>query len=158
VDEAADLEEFRAVVERCQGEATLWNAPDTRQLEHYRTDPRGRALVLARNRKGKPVGAAMLVLSEAITRQGPERVAMVDNLFLPDPTAGILKALLDAAARRWRDRVTSPVVTVPNTFGIDAGLIRSAGLRSTPSRFVGHLFTTADGPLPDVRGTTLEVV
>src|SRR5262249_47344908 len=118
VEEATDLPEFLRVVQRCDGPGTLWNAPDLRQLEHYCIDPRGRVLLLARRPDGDAIGAAMVVCSEAMTRQGTERVAMVDNLFLPEPSAEVLKAILDDAARRWRDRVTSPVVTVPNLHGI----------------------------------------
>ena len=157
-EEATDLHEFLAFVARCEGSGTLWNAPDLRQLEHYRNDPRGRVLLLARRPGGTAVGAAMVVLSEAMTRQGTERVAMVDNLFLPEPSAGTLKAILDEAGRCWRDRVTSPVVTVPNPHGIDPALARSIGLRATPSCFNGHLFAPA-GSLPwDATGTTLEIV
>jgi hypothetical protein len=158
LEEAADLEDFLAVVEQCGGRGVLWNAPDLQQLEHYRVDPRGRRLVVARRRSGEAVGAAMVVLSEAVTRQGLERVAMVDNRFLPIPTPELLKAVLEDAGRRWRDRVTSPVVTLPNTCGLEPDLVRSIGLRATASRFNAHLFTTADGPSLDARSTTLEVV
>jgi hypothetical protein len=159
VEEATDLSQFLAVIERCDGPGTLWNAPDLRQLEHYCIDPRGRVLLMARRPSGEPIGAAMVVLSEAMTRHGIERVAMLDNLFLPEPSAEVLKAILDAAGRHWRERVTSPVVTVPNVHGIDPGLPRSIGLRATPSSFNGHLFTPAGTPtFDDVRGTTLEIV
>jgi hypothetical protein len=69
-----------------------------------------------------------------------------------------LKAILDDAGRRWRDRVSSPVVTVPNLHGIDPGLPRSIGLRTVPSSFNGHVFTLADAQPFDAGGTTLEIV
>jgi hypothetical protein len=158
VEEATDLDEFLAVVARCDGPGVLWNAPDLRQLEHYVLDPRGRVLLIARDRRGEAVGAAMCVLSEVITRQGFERVTALDNLFLPEPLAEPLQALLADAAGRWRDRVTSTVITVPNPSGIPADVLRWVGLRATASRFNGLLFEPSHAAPTDALRTTLEVV
>jgi GNAT superfamily N-acetyltransferase len=158
VEEVTDLREFLRVIEQCGGSGILWNAPDLQQLEHYSNDPRGRVLVLARRAAGQAIGAAMLVLSRATTRRGPEQVVMVDSLFLPEPSAEVLKAILEHAGGRWREQVTSPVITVPNLHGLDPALARSVGLRATPSRFTGHLFAPADSPMFSAHGTTLEIV
>jgi hypothetical protein len=158
VEEATDLDEFLAVVGRCDGPGVLWNAPDLRQLEHYGLDPRGRILLIARDGRGGAIGAAMAVLTEAVTRQGPERVTALDNLFLPEPSAEVLQALLADAAGRWSDQVTSTVVTVPNPSGIPAGLLRSVGLRAIPARFNGFLLEPDDAAPTISFRTTLEVV
>jgi hypothetical protein len=54
---------------------------------------------------------------------------------------------------------TSPVVTAPNLWGLDPGLLRSAGPRATRSGFNGYAFVPdADDPLRQAGGTNLEIV
>jgi hypothetical protein len=156
-----DLDDFLAVIERCNDTRTLWSAPDRDHLEHYRCDPRGCILAVARAPGGEPVGAARIVHAELETTNGPERVTMLDSLFLPDPTADILRALLAFAGRCWPTPGRPTVLTAPNLWGVDEQTLRSVGLRATPSSFVGYLFTPP-GADPDqlagAEGTNLEVV
>jgi hypothetical protein len=155
----ADDEQFLAVARCCRQAGTIWNDPDRDQLQHYRRDPRGRALVVVRDTSGRPDGAAMLVLSDTLAPQGPESIPMIDSVFLPRPSAEALIALIQFARARWADRATSPVVTAPNLKGIDAATLRAAGLRATPSAFQGYFFTPRGDTLAkDIAGTNLEVV
>jgi hypothetical protein len=154
-----DDDEFLAVARCCHDAETLWNDPDRHQLRHYRCDPRGRALVSVRDASGCPVGAAMLVLSETVAPQGPEFIPMIDSVFLAEPTAEVLIALIQFSRERWAGHATSPVVTAPNLRGIDPTILRAAGLRATPSAFRGYFFSTmADVHFEAVAGTNLEIV
>jgi hypothetical protein len=156
---AADDEEFISAARSCGGAGTLWNAPDRAQLRHYRADPRGRALVLIRRPDGRPVGGAMVIRSEIVTAQGVDFLPAIDSMFLAEPSADALRAVLDFAAGHYRGRVSSPVITAPNLQGVDAALLRSAGLRATSSCFHGHLFVPdAATYLLAADGTNLEIV
>jgi hypothetical protein len=156
--EAQDATEFLAVVRRCTDARVVWNYPGSEQLGHYRKDPRRRALVLLRNQGGEPLGAAMVIRSEIITPQGVEFVSTIDNLFLPEPSSDLLRALLPFAGTHYADQVTSPVVTAPNLYGIDPAALCRAGFRATPSCFRGHLFAgDAADPLPGAEGTNYEI-
>lgn len=149
---------FLDVVRRCNGTGTLWSDPDPGRLDHYRADPRGRLLAVASGPGGVPTGAGMVVLCEMTTPQGVDRVALLDSLFLPEPDVEILKALLRFAAGAWPDRVSTPTISVPNAWGLDAGLLRAAGVRATPSGFDGFLFTTGDNVWEKAEGTNLEII
>ncbi len=150
--------EFLEAAGRCDAPRTLWSDPDPARMEHYRADPRGRALAVARGPGGEPLGAGMVVLCETATPRGVERVALLDSAFLPDPRAGTLGALLRFAAGRWPDRVSTPTVSAPSLWGLDAELLRAAGARATPSAFEGYLFTAGGGAGPGVDGTNLEII
>jgi hypothetical protein len=155
----ADEDEFLEMVGRCRDERTLWSDPDRAQLHHYRQDPRGCALAVIREASGSPVGAAIVVLSEAVLPKGIELIPMIDSVFLPRPSAEALIALVRFAGERWTGQATSPVVTAPNLKGIDSAVLRAAGLRATASSFQGYFFApTADVVPRTVEGTNLEVV
>jgi hypothetical protein len=148
-----------ALMARCQDPSTLWHAPDAEQLEHYRTDPRGRALLVARRPDGEPVAAALAVRAEVVGTQGIERIPMLESLFVPEPDADILRALLRDTARRWSDPATPTPVRAPSLCGLDPALLRVAGLRALPSGFEAYLFLPdADDPTPSIRWTNLEII
>ncbi len=51
------------------------------------------------------------------------------------------------------------MVSVPNVWGIDAAILRDAGLRRTPTCFVGFLGTYGEqDPFYSAAGTNLEIV
>jgi hypothetical protein len=157
--EADDLDEFLAIARRCTDPRVLWSDPDHATLEHYRKDPRGRALVVARSASGDPLAVAMAVRAEIVAPNGVEYATMVDSVFLPESSAEALRALLRFAGRRWTESGKPAVVTAPNLWGLDPALLRSAGLRATPSSFVGFLLAPEPGdPLVKAEGTNLEVV
>ena len=157
--EEADEGEFLEAMALCLAPEILWNDPGLDQLTHYRQDPRGRVLVVIRDPARLPIGAAMVVLSEVTTPHGLEYVPMIDSVYLPDPSADALKALLRFAGQHWADRSTSTVVTAPNLQGIDPGLLRTVGLRATQSCFHSYGFTAEESdPLRGASGTNLEVV
>jgi hypothetical protein len=157
--EARDADDFAAALRACDGPRRLWNDPDRDQLEHYRQDPRERVLIRLEDPAGRPLGAAMLMRADVLTAPGRERVATIDSLSLPEPSADALQALARFAADRWAGQVTSPVVMAPNLQGIDSGLLRSAGFRATPSAFNGYLFfRDRDHAFQDAEATNLEIV
>jgi hypothetical protein len=154
-----DDEEFVSIVQSCTGAATLWNAPDRAQLRHYRADPRDRALLLIRRPDGLPVGGAMVIRSEIVTAHGIDFLPSIDSIFLKEPSADALRAILHFAASHYRGQVSSTVITAPNLQGVDAALLRSAGLRATTSRFHGYLFAPDSATfLLAAEGTNLEIV
>jgi hypothetical protein len=158
VEDAAE-DEFREVIEGCHDGRTLWSDPGRDQLRHYREDPRGRALAIVRDASGGATGAAMVVLSEVVSPKGVELIPMLDSIFLPRPSAEALIALVRFAGERWAGRASSPIVTAPNLRGIDAVVLRAAGLRAMSSVFQGYLFAPTFDALPDrIEGTNLEIV
>jgi hypothetical protein len=157
--EEGDEDEFLEVIQCCQDERILWSDPDRGQLRHYREDPRDRVQVIIRDSSDRPIGCALAVLSEVISPRGIDMIPMIDSIFLPQPSAEALGALVQLAQERWACRASSSVVTAPNLKGIDAGLLRAAGLRATPSEFQGYLFASmCDTRSDEVLGTNLEVV
>jgi GNAT superfamily N-acetyltransferase len=157
----ADPEELLPIIQDCQGEQTLWSAPERPQLEHYRADPRPRALVVARRADGTAAGAAFLVQAEVESGQGTETVTMIDSLFLPlgKGDAEVLRGFFYHASRRWSSGSKPSIVTASNLRAIDPAIIRAAGLRQTPGRFEGYLCVADAGhPWLTAERTTLEVV
>jgi hypothetical protein len=154
-----DEDEFLEVIRCCRDERTLWSDPDRDQLRHYREDPSRRALALVRDGSDRPIGAAMVALSEVVSPQGLESIPMIDSVFLPRPSAEALIALVRFASERWAGRATSPVVSAPNLAGIDVAILRAAGLRATPSVFQGYFFVPMTKAPPEaIAGTNLEIV
>lgn len=149
---------FLDVVGRCRNPTTLWSDPGPANLDHYRADPRGRVLAVVSEPGGVPAGAGMVVLGEMTTPQGIDRIALLESIFLPQPGVETLKALLKFAAGLWPDRVSTPTISVPNAWGLDAGLLRAAGVRATPAGFEGYLFTRGDGVWATAGGTNLEIL
>jgi hypothetical protein len=159
--EEADEDGFLEMVQSCRDAGILWRDPGRDVLRYNRADPRGCALVLIHDATGRPVGAAMVTLSQVVLPQGSESVPTIDSVFLPRPSAEALRALVQFARRRWDGQATSTVVMAPNLVGIDPGVLRAAGLRATASVFQGYLFDPMTGtkPLPAaIAGTNLEVL
>lgn len=152
-------EAFLSVIESCQDNRTLWSDPSLEQLRHYQSDPRGRILLTCGGPDERPIAAAMAVRCETLTPQGPQDVAIVDTVFIPNPDAAILTTLLSTTAQSLREKCTTPVLAAPNLSAIDATILRGAGLRETPAGFRCHLFTREpEDTLLDAECTNLEVV
>jgi hypothetical protein len=150
---------FLEVAGRCRDESVLWRDPGPDQLRHYRADPRGCALAVIHDPAGRPVGTALVVLSQVVVPRGIERVPMIDCVFLPRPRPEALRALIDFARHRWEAQATVPVVTAANLNGIDPAVIRAAGLRATHSVFQGYLFDPRTDPLSAaIAATNLEII
>jgi hypothetical protein len=157
--EDGDEDAFLAVARDCRDDRMLWRDPALEQLRHYRDDPRGCALAVVRDASGRPTGAALVVLSRVIVPQGIESIPTIDSVFLPRPSVEALKALVHFTGRRWDGQAASSVITAPNLTGVDAAIIRAAGLRATPSVFQGYYFDPMPDGLPmGLMGTNLEVV
>jgi predicted N-acetyltransferase YhbS len=153
---AADLV---SVIEACVGPRTLWSAPDARQLDHYRQDLRPRALVLVRGPDRQPAGAGLVVRADMATAKGVQPAVTVESVFLPWPEAGTLRALLDHAARRWPSAAGPTPVMAPNLQGLDAALLRSAGVRQVAPGFAGYVgVADPTHPLLGAESTNLEIV
>lgn len=159
--EAADSE-IPAVLElAAQRDDTriLRDHPAIAQLRHEQSDPRGRCLALVEDAAGVPVAAAVIYRSEMVGPHGPEAMAAIGALYLPQPSPEALRSLIAFAARRWAGSVTSPIVIVPNVADLDPGVLRAAGLRSTPARWAGFLFApTPYDPLLLGDRTDLEII
>jgi hypothetical protein len=93
-----------------------------------------------------------------MTSTGLAHTSAVESVFLPEPSAEALAALLRFAGVCYAGQVGSPVVLAPNLWGIDPGVLRRAGARATPSAFRGHLFVPAgEDLLAGAEGTNLEI-
>lgn len=152
--EVADL----IALDRRDGVITDAVTPQT--LRHDRADPRGRCWAVVRGPTGSLLAAACTHLSESVTADGQTRVATLSAVTLPREGAGeALAALVGFAARRWADRATSAVVTVPNPSGIPAEALRAARLRALPAAWAAYAFCIdpAD-PLLTATATDLEVI
>ncbi|WP_437568198.1 GNAT family N-acetyltransferase [Sorangium sp. So ce542] len=146
-----------AAIAACGDDRVLWSAPDAAQLEHSLRDPRPRRLLLVEE-AGRPVGAAAVFLSEIATARGIDRVATVDALFLPEPTADRLAAVLRAASEAFAGQATAPVVSAPNLALVPHDQLKPAGARPTDAAFDAFVLLPGDGPWLDAEATNLEVV
>jgi hypothetical protein len=153
---AADL---MPAIEACVGPRTVWSAPDARQLDHYRQDPRPRTLVLVRGPDRQAVGAGLVVRADMATSRGVEPAVTVESVFLLRPDAATLRALLNHAARRWPSAAGPTPVMAPNLQGLAAALLRSAGVRQVAPGFAGYVGAADPShPLLEAKGTNLEIV
>ena len=50
---------------KCAWPQTAWSDPDAEQLAHYGNDPRGRSIVLLRDRAGATIGAGSVISKDA---------------------------------------------------------------------------------------------
>ncbi|AGP39956.1 GNAT family N-acetyltransferase [Sorangium cellulosum] len=146
-----------AAIAACGDDRVLWSAPDAAQLEHSLRDPRPRRLLLVEE-AGRPVGAAAVFLSEIATARGIDRVATLDALFLPEPTADRLAAVLRAASEAFAGQATAPVVSAPNLTLVPQDQLKPAGARPTDASFDAFVLLPGDGPWLDAEVTNLEVV
>ncbi|WP_437776772.1 GNAT family N-acetyltransferase [Sorangium sp. So ce1097] len=153
----ATVEDALAAIAACGDERVLWSAPDAAQLEHSLRDPRPRRLLRVEE-AGRAVGAAAVFLSEIATAQGVDRVATVDALYLPEPTAARVAAVLRAASEAFSGQATLPVVSAPNLAIVPADQLRPAGARPTAATFDAYIVHPEGGPWMDAEVTNLEVV
>ena len=156
---AAPVSRERAleVIEACEAPRVLFGAPDLARLAYYDQDPRGRRL-LAIEEEGRVTALAMTFLSAVVTAQGIERVATLDSVFLPSPTADRLSALVFAAAAAFAGEATSPAVSAPSLATLDAEVVRAARLRATGTAFEASVCHPEGHPFGGAEATNLEVV
>ena len=96
--ETTDLDLVLAAIALCEGDATLWSLPGRAELAHYLRDPRPRKLLLVKE-GDRTVGAGMACLAEIATASGVDRVATIESVFFPEPTADRILTLARAALR-----------------------------------------------------------
>ena len=157
---AADGAELAAFLASRPADRVIRDAPDPAALAHDALDPRGRCWAVVRDVAGRITAAACTHLSRSEVAEGPSAVATLSAVSLPPgDDGGPLAALVGFAARRWADRVTSPVVTLPNPAGIPPAALRSARLRALPVSWAPFVFCPdpAD-PLLAAEATDLEVI
>ncbi|MBI3949929.1 MAG: GNAT family N-acetyltransferase [Acidobacteria bacterium] len=157
--ETSDAATILATIQRRGDHQTLWSDPDCQWLEHNDEDPWLRATVILRLTGGDGLGCAMIVRSEFVTAKGISLVPMIDQLFLYQPEAEALRALCEFASERWSGPAARTNVTVPNAWGIDPMILRSAGLRQTPRQFTGYVCSPDPHcPFLNAQGTNLHIV
>lgn len=155
------LDDVLAAMAACRDERVLWAAPDAAQLEHSLRDPRPRRLLRVEE-AGRTVGAAAVLLSEIVTARGIDRVPTVDAIFLPEPTADRVAAVLRAAAEAFAAQATVPAVSAPNLAVLPPEQLRLAGARPTGATFDAFVVCSPEGqrgePWRDAEATNLEIV
>ncbi|WP_437544030.1 GNAT family N-acetyltransferase [Sorangium sp. So ce367] len=154
---ASAVQDVLAVMATCSGERVLWSAPDAAHLEHALRDPRPRRLLLVEE-AGQAVGAAVVFLSEIATARGIDRVATLGALFLPEPTADRLAAVMRGASEAFGGKATTPTVSAPNLAIVPEDQLRPAGVRATAATFDAFVIQPKGGPWLDAETTNLEVV
>ncbi|AUX25381.1 hypothetical protein SOCEGT47_059260 [Sorangium cellulosum] len=158
---AADLDDVLAAMAACRDERVLWAAPDAAQLEHSLRDPRPRRLLRVEE-AGRTVGAAAVFLSEIATARGIELVPTVDAIFLPEPTADRVAAVLRATSEAFAGQATVPAVSAPNLAALPPEHLRPAGARPTGATFDAFVVRSPGGqrggPWGDAEVTNLEIV
>ncbi|WP_438004873.1 GNAT family N-acetyltransferase [Sorangium sp. So ce321] len=154
---AGAVDEVLAAIAACDGVRVLWSAPDAAQLEHSLRDPRSRRLLRVEE-AGRAVGAAAVFLSEIATAARVDRVPTVDALYLPEPTAERVAAVLRAASEAFAGEATVPVVSAPNLAIVPQDQLRPAGARATGATFDAFVVHPDGAPWLDAEVTNLEVV
>lgn len=154
---ATGLEEVLAAMATCRAEHVLWAAPGRAQLEHLLRDPRPRRLLVVEE-DGQVVGAAAALRCEIATARGIERTAQIDALFLPEPTADRLAALLHAARDAFDAQAGGAVVSAPNLATVPPAELKGAGLRPTGACYDAFVVHAGGHPCLDAEVTNLEVV
>lgn len=122
---------------------------DAATLRHLEADPFRREFLVA-EKGGARVGAAMLSETRSVTVNGLQSTPTLHSVRLRDNDADALSALLLYARGR------GAVVNVPNVTAISVDVRRAAGLRATPSAFVGYAVT--DGRECEFTCTDMEIV
>jgi hypothetical protein len=156
----ADARELADLLALDRRDGAIGEAVDPAALAHDALDPRGRCWAVVRGPSGALLAAACAHLAETVAADGPARVPTLSAVTLPREGDGdALAGLVGFAARRWADRATTPVVTVPNPAGISPAALRAARLRALPASWAAYVFCAdpAD-PLLAARSTTLEVI
>ena len=155
--ETTDLDLVLAAIAPCEGDATLWSLPGRAELAHYLRDPRPRKLLVVKE-GDRTVGAGMASLAEIATATGIERVATIDSVFLPEPTADRILALARATAQVFAGSTTGPVVSAPSLATIPAEMLKAAGIRRSGAVFDGFVVSGERHPYLGAEVTNLEVV
>jgi GNAT superfamily N-acetyltransferase len=133
----------------------MFNAPTTDQLKHYRSDPRGRSLLLIRRPDGQPAATAMSVTAEIHTTAGLERVLMLESLKLFEPSADALRATFTFALQRGEGATS---VMASNVSHLEDEIVKGSGARLLPSAFNAHLFAKSPASHVATVATNLEVI
>ncbi|MCC6551612.1 MAG: GNAT family N-acetyltransferase [Polyangiaceae bacterium] len=155
---AAEITPERALeaVDACAAAGVIHAAPDLEVLAHHGRDPRPRKLVGVEE-SGRVTAAGSVALFEIKTAQGIDHVPTLEALYLPEPTAERLSALLRAASAAFAGQATSPAVSVPSVAALDPALLRAAGLRATGAVYDAFVCHLEGHPFAAAEATTLEV-
>jgi hypothetical protein len=139
-------------------DATIFCDVTDDQWKHYWRDPRGRALLLLRNRSTNARGAAWVVRGEYVTRSGIRVVPTLEGVYVPGYDPSALPFLFHAAAR-WSNSSAPVYVNAPNLTGFDLSALSTYGIRNSGNGFLGICGAPVISPsLSNVRGTTTEIV
>ena len=155
----ADEAELRELLASADDGRTLAVEADSETIRHWKRDPRRFANLLIR-REGRLVGTAMLVRGRISTNQGISPVTTVEHLVLRDHDSQAFAALVRAAGAVWNESGRPEFVSLPNLRDVPDEIIRAAGVRLTPTHFLGHLGIGPDcdlGPMADVSTTNMAV-
>lgn len=158
VAEVAGAECRNLLFPRVEDERTVGCDPADAQWEHYWADPRERAVLRLRNLQSGLEGAAWVVKSEYVARDGIKVVPTIESLYVPGYDAKALPPLFRAAAR-WAGGPFPIFVNAPNLSGFDPEAVRAVGVRDSGKGFFG-ICCTSDVPqfLRNVSATSVEVV
>lgn len=143
--------------------ATMCNAPTALQCDHYRRDPRGGDLFIARAASEASIlGVGLVTHSQVRTAQGVQKLPAIDCIASPVPIdVEALRCLAAATAARWSCPGHPQMIVAPNLSTVDASVIKGAGFREMAgaAQYRGYVFTLdpLDGLLV-ARLTNLEVV
>ncbi len=140
----ADESELRELIASADNGYTLAIEADAETIGHWKRDPRGFANLIVR-RDGRLVGTALLVRTQIVTNQGTNPVTTVEGLVLRDRDHQAFAALVRAAGATWNQSGQPEFVSLPNLRSVPDEIIRAAGIRLTPARFLGHLGIGPDG-------------
>jgi GNAT superfamily N-acetyltransferase len=151
----SDSQDFAVACGEGPDPTVIFNAPTTDQLRHYRSDPRGRSMLLVRRADGQPVATAMSVTTEIITAVGSQRVLMLESLNLFEPSTDALRTIFTFALQR-EEGATSVVAS--NVSHLEAEVVKGSGARLLPSAFNAHLFAKSAMSLVTAKATNLEVI
>jgi GNAT superfamily N-acetyltransferase len=111
---------------------------DPETLRHWSLDPRGSRQIRVR-RDGRLVAGAMIVRGQVSTMKGLEPVTSVEQIYLAEHDPVLLKLVCEAAGAAWFGGTRPEFVSLPNLAQFPEAMIREAGIRQTPTKFLGHL-------------------
>ena len=156
VEDTVNYEAFSSAARMSNELTTLWTDINQEHWDHYREDPRGRAMLALHDERGNPVGTAMFVNAEVLSTQGLQRVPMLESVALAEPTPAALGALFEFAASRAQP---GSAVIASNLSYIDAAMLRAAGARALPSSFNAYAFVRGQQHVVETAaGLNLEVI
>jgi hypothetical protein len=137
VVETESYTEFSSAARISDQHSTLFTDITEEHFDHYCKDPRQRTTVAVRDENGTAIGTAMIVNANILSAQGIQRVPMLENVALAEPTPDAIAALLEFAAART---LAGSTVIASNLSHVDAALVRAAGARALPSSFNPYAF------------------